>query len=182
MGERKHAGGSRVVGGRVSLILAVGGLASGLAAGWAAHDILVHSPYVSARMKADNERAKAERDAANTALKERIALEQKLAAMDAAFSERLADAAAETERLRSGLRDGSIRLRVHPSLCSSVPERDAPSPAGVDNAPPSGPDPDVRSAYLSLRSELTQAHAQLNACQQYVRDVQDWATPRTSEE
>lgn len=106
---------------------------------------------------------------ANEALAVRIAL------ADAAANEEQRKDDAEIERLRRGLNDGTLGLRIGSEAIAgtrdyTIPE--APKTSGVDNGPSGGFGAALGSDYIALRTGIARQRNQLKACQAYIRELQ----------
>ncbi|WP_396328484.1 lysis system i-spanin subunit Rz [Burkholderia anthina] len=112
--------------------------------------------------------------AANDALLAEQNMQHRLAALDASHSQEMKNAQAENDRLHRAVDDGRVRLRIAVQAAraaggNAVPG--GPGAAGVDDGTPAELAPSARRAYFTLRDALTKTQGQLEALQDYVRNV-----------
>ena len=75
----------------------------------------------------------------------------------------------EITTLRNSVSSGSVRLRIKAVCPAGVPKTG--TTASSANATSAELDPDARQNYYTLRSQLTQATAQINGLQAYIREI-----------
>lgn len=108
--------------------------------------------------------------ASQEAMRQQTRAINSLAELDRKYTDEIATAQLETDRLRTAVSNGERRLRVQAS-CPTSSDRlpDAPTAIGVDDA--TGPQLD-RSAernYFLLRDRITLATNQISALQDYIK-------------
>lgn len=111
------------------------------------------------------ERVQAERRATATAQADRDALTGQIALIDRTRTADLKRAQDETNRLRDGIRTGTIGLRVA-AICPAAPgvvPGAVPGP-GVDTGTAPRLTADAESAYTALRDGIEAQRVQLGAC------------------
>ncbi|EJC4103036.1 lysis protein [Salmonella enterica] len=90
------------------------------------------------------------------------------AALDAKYTQELADAKAESEKLRADLASGRRRLQLH-AVC--VPATAGNTAAtGTTDAAAARLTPDAERDYQRLRTEARDITAQVNGLQQYINE------------
>ncbi|ECI4647292.1 lysis protein [Salmonella enterica subsp. enterica serovar Ball] len=90
------------------------------------------------------------------------------AALDAKYTQELADAKAESETLRADLAAGRRRLQLH-AVCMSAATRDTTA-TGATDAATARLTPDAERHYQRLRTEARAVTAQVNGMQQYINE------------
>ncbi|ECC2869525.1 lysis protein [Salmonella enterica subsp. enterica] len=90
------------------------------------------------------------------------------AALDAKYTQELADAKAESEKLRADLASGRRRLQLH-AVCVSAAARDTTA-TGATNATAARLTPDAERDYQRLRTEARAVTAQVKGLQQYINE------------
>ncbi|HCL5308961.1 TPA: lysis protein [Salmonella enterica] len=90
------------------------------------------------------------------------------AALDAKYTQELADAKAESEKLRADLASGRRRLQLH-AVCMPAAARDTTA-TGATDAATARLTPDAERDYQRLRTEDRAVTAQVNGLQQYVNE------------
>ncbi|WP_322037998.1 lysis protein [Burkholderia cenocepacia] len=112
--------------------------------------------------------------AASAALIAQQNMQHQLAALDARHSQEMKNAQAENDRLRHAVDDGRVRLRIAVQAARAAGGNAVPGGAGapgVDDGTPAELAPSARRAYFALRDALTKAQGQIEALQDYVRNV-----------
>ncbi|ENU0826691.1 lysis system i-spanin subunit Rz [Salmonella enterica] len=89
------------------------------------------------------------------------------AALDAKYTQELADAKAESEKLRADLASGRRRLQLH-AVCMPAATRDTTT--GATDAATTRLTPDAERNYQRLRTESRAVTAQVNSLQQYINE------------
>ncbi|EMB0108818.1 lysis protein [Salmonella enterica] len=90
------------------------------------------------------------------------------AALDAKYTQELADAKAESEKLRADLASGRRRLQFH-AVCMPSAARDTTA-TGATDAATARLTPDAERNYQRLRTESIAVTAQVNGLQQYITE------------
>ncbi|EFP6507269.1 lysis protein [Salmonella enterica] len=90
------------------------------------------------------------------------------AALDAKYTQELADAKAESEKLRADLASGRRRLQLH-AVCMPAAARDTTA-TGATDAATARLTPDAERNYQRLRTESRAVTAQVNGLQQYINE------------
>lgn len=90
------------------------------------------------------------------------------AALDAKYTQELADAKAESEKLRADLAAGRRRLQLH-AVCMPVAARDTTA-TGATDAATARLTQDAKRNYQRLRTEARAVTAQVNGLQQYITE------------
>ncbi|ECA7614340.1 lysis protein [Salmonella enterica subsp. enterica serovar Stanley] len=90
------------------------------------------------------------------------------AAIDAKYTQELADAKAESEKLRADLAAGRRRLQLH-AVCMPTAARDTAA-TGATDAVTARLTPDAERDYQRLRTEARAVTAQVNDLQQYINE------------
>ncbi|ELC8786939.1 lysis protein [Salmonella enterica] len=125
-----------------------------------------HSSYEQAE-KARKE-AVALADARQQTIDDMKERQRQNAALDAKYTQELADAKAESEKLRADLASGRRRLQLH-AVC--VPAAAGHSTAtGATAAATARLTPDAEQNYQRLRTETRAVTAQVNGLQQYITE------------
>ncbi|ELK8445004.1 lysis protein [Salmonella enterica] len=90
------------------------------------------------------------------------------AALDAKYTKELADAKAESEKLRADLASGRRRLQLH-AVCMSATAGNTAT-TGTTDAAAARLTPDAERDYQRLRTEARSVTAQVNDLQQYINE------------
>ncbi|EAP4179091.1 lysis protein [Salmonella enterica subsp. enterica serovar Sundsvall] len=90
------------------------------------------------------------------------------AALDAKYTQELADAHAESEKLRADLTAGRRRLQLH-AVCMPATTRDTTA-TGATDAATARLTPDAERNYQRLRTESRAVTAQVKGLQQYINE------------
>lgn len=90
------------------------------------------------------------------------------AALDAKYTQELADAHAESEKLRTDLASGRRRLQLH-AVCMPAAARDTTA-TGATDAATARLTADAERNYQRLRTEARDTTAQVNGLQQYINE------------
>ncbi|EBN8660585.1 lysis protein [Salmonella enterica] len=90
------------------------------------------------------------------------------AALDAKYTQELADAKAESEKLRADLAAGRRRLQLH-AVCMPATARDTTT-SGATDAATARLTPDAERDYQRLRTEARDVTAQVKGLQQYITE------------
>ncbi|EAT8526780.1 lysis protein [Salmonella enterica] len=90
------------------------------------------------------------------------------AALDAKYTQELADAKAESEKLRADLASGRRRLQLH-AVCVSAAARDTTA-TGATNATAARLTPDAERDYQRLRTDARATTDQVEGLQQYITE------------
>ncbi|ENM1230360.1 lysis protein [Salmonella enterica] len=105
---------------------------------------------------------------ANETIRDMMLRQRQNAALDAKYTQELADAKAESEKLRADLASGRRRLQIH-AVC--VPAAAGHSTAtGATDAATARLTPDAERNYQRLRTESGAVTAQVNSLQQYITE------------
>ncbi len=105
---------------------------------------------------------------ANETISDMTLRQRQNAALDAKYTQELADAKAESEKLRADLASGRRRLQIH-AVC--VPAAAGHSTAtGATDAATARLTPDAERNYQRLRTESGAVTAQVNSLQQYITE------------
>ncbi|EEJ6098571.1 lysis protein [Salmonella enterica] len=90
------------------------------------------------------------------------------AALDAKYTQELADAKAESEKLRADLASGRRRLQLH-AVCMPATAGNTAA-TGATDATAARLTPDAERNYQRLRTEARAVTAQVNSLQQYITE------------
>lgn len=90
------------------------------------------------------------------------------AALDTKYTQELADAHAESEKLRADLAAGRRRLQLH-AVCMPAATRDTTA-TGATDAATARLTPDAERDYQRLRAEARAVTAQVKGLQQYINE------------
>ncbi|ENL6421595.1 lysis protein [Salmonella enterica] len=90
------------------------------------------------------------------------------AALDAKYTQELADAKAESEKLRTDLASGRRRLQLH-AVCMPATAGNTAT-TGATDATAARLTPDAERDYQRLRTETRAVTAQVNSLQQYITE------------
>ncbi|EGX5147790.1 lysis protein [Salmonella enterica] len=105
---------------------------------------------------------------ANETISDMTLRQRQNAALDAKYTQELADAKAESEKLRADLASGRRRLQLH-AVCMPAAARDTTA-TGATDAATARLTPDAERDYQRLRTESRAVTAQVNGLQQYVNE------------
>ncbi|EAP4933566.1 lysis protein [Salmonella enterica] len=125
-----------------------------------------HSQYTKAE-KARKEVASLA-DARQQTIDDMTERQRRNAALDAKYTQELADAKAESEKLRADLAAGRRRLQLH-AVCMPAAARDTAA-TGATNAVTARLTPDAERNYQRLRTQARDTTAQVNGLQQYINE------------
>ncbi|EGN5550012.1 lysis protein [Salmonella enterica] len=95
--------------------------------------------------------------------------QREVAALDAKYTQELADAKAENDALRGDVAAGRRRLHVN-ATCPAMPTGKSTSTARVDNAASPRLADSAQRDYFTLRERVTTMQKQLEGAQQYIRE------------
>ncbi|EAP0170042.1 lysis protein [Salmonella enterica] len=105
---------------------------------------------------------------ANETISDMTQRQRQNAALDAKYTQELADAKAESEKLRADLASGRRRLQLH-AVCMPAATRDTTT-TGATDAATARLTPDAERNYQRLRTESRAVTAQVNGLQQYINE------------
>ncbi|EAA4491104.1 lysis protein [Salmonella enterica subsp. houtenae] len=105
---------------------------------------------------------------ANETISDMTLRQRQNAALDAKYTQELADAKAESEKLRADLASGRRRLQLH-AVCMPAAARDTTA-TGATDAATARLTPDAERNYQRLRTESIAVTAQVNGLQQYITE------------
>lgn len=105
---------------------------------------------------------------ANETISDMTLRQRQNAALDAKYTQELADAKAESEKLRADLASGRRRLQLH-AVCMPVAAHDTTA-TGATDAATARLTPDAERNYQRLRTESIAVTAQVNGLQQYITE------------
>ncbi|EAA6839306.1 lysis protein [Salmonella enterica] len=105
---------------------------------------------------------------ANETISDMTRRQRQNAALDAKYTQELANAKAESEKLRADLAAGRRRLQLH-ATCMPAPARDTAA-TGATDAAAARLTPDAERDYQRLRTEAGVVIAQVNGLQQYINE------------
>ncbi|EDU0140387.1 lysis protein [Salmonella enterica] len=105
---------------------------------------------------------------ANETISDMTLRQRQNAALDAKYTQELADAKAESEKLRADLASGRRRLQLH-AVCMPAAARDTTA-TGATDAATARLTPDAERNYQRLRTESRAVTAQVNSLQQYINE------------
>ncbi|EKS2520638.1 lysis protein [Salmonella enterica] len=105
---------------------------------------------------------------ANETISDMTLRQRQNAALDAKYTQELADAKAESEKLRADLASGRRRLQLH-AVCMPAAARDTTT-TGATDAATARLTPDAERNYQRLRTESIAVTAQVNGLQQYITE------------
>ncbi|EKD5379856.1 lysis protein [Salmonella enterica subsp. enterica serovar Anatum] len=125
-----------------------------------------HSRYTRAE-KARKE-AVALADARQQTIDDMTQRQRDVAALDAKYTQELADANAESEKLRADLAAGRRRLQLH-AVCLSATAGNTATPGATDAAT-ARLTPDAERHYQRLRTDARTLTAQVEGLQQYITE------------
>ncbi|MVP71972.1 lysis protein [Salmonella enterica subsp. enterica serovar Bovismorbificans] len=105
---------------------------------------------------------------ANETISDMTLRQRQNAALDAKYTQELADAKAESEKLHADLASGRRRLQLH-AVCMPAAARDTTA-TGATDAATARLTPDAERNYQRLRTESRAVTAQVNGLQQYINE------------
>ncbi|EDN6659478.1 lysis protein [Salmonella enterica] len=105
---------------------------------------------------------------ANETITDMTKRQRQNAALDAKYTQELADAKAESEKLHADLASGRRRLQLH-AVCMPAAAHDTTA-TGATNATAARLTPDAERNYQRLRTESRAVTAQVNGLQQYINE------------
>ncbi|ECJ0799773.1 lysis protein [Salmonella enterica] len=105
---------------------------------------------------------------ANETISDMTQRQRQNAALDAKYTQELADAKAESEKLRADLSSGRRRLQLH-AVCMPATAGNTAA-TGATDAAAARLTPDAERDYQRLRTEATAVTAQVNDLQQYITE------------
>ncbi|EAP9511236.1 lysis protein [Salmonella enterica] len=105
---------------------------------------------------------------ANETISDMTQRQRQNAALDAKYTQELADAKAESEKLRADLASGRRRLQLH-AVCMPAAARDTTA-TGATDAATARLTADAERNYQRLRTESRAVTAQVNGLQQYINE------------
>ncbi|HGB0332447.1 TPA: lysis protein [Salmonella enterica subsp. enterica serovar Newport] len=105
---------------------------------------------------------------ANETISDMTLRQRQNAALDAKYTQELADAKAESEKLRADLASGRRWLQLH-AVCMPAAARDTTA-TGATDAATARLTPDAERNYQRLRTESIAVTAQVNGLQQYITE------------
>ncbi|EKG5741591.1 lysis protein [Salmonella enterica] len=105
---------------------------------------------------------------ANETISDMTLRQRQNAALDAKYTQELADAKAESEKLRADLASGRRRLQLH-AVCMPAAARDTTA-TGATDAATARLTADAERNYQRLRTESSAVTAQVNGLQQYITE------------
>ncbi|ECF6948121.1 lysis protein [Salmonella enterica] len=105
---------------------------------------------------------------ANETISDMTLRQRQNAALDAKYTQELADAKAESEKLRADLAAGRRRLQLH-AVCMPAAARDTTA-TGATDAATARLTTDAERNYQRLRTEARAVTAQVNGLQQYITE------------
>ncbi|HIB1566453.1 TPA: lysis protein [Salmonella enterica subsp. enterica serovar Muenchen] len=105
---------------------------------------------------------------ANETISDMTQRQRQNAALDAKYTQELADAKAESEKLRADLASGRRRLQLH-AVCMPPATRDTTA-TGTTDAATARLTPDAERDYQRLRTQARDTTAQVNGLQQYITE------------
>ncbi|EKO0755702.1 lysis protein [Salmonella enterica] len=105
---------------------------------------------------------------ANETISDMTLRQRQNAALDAKYTQELADAKAESEKLRADLASGRRRLQLH-AVCMPAAARDTTA-TGATDAATARLTPDAERNYQRIRTESIAVTAQVNGLQQYITE------------
>lgn len=125
-----------------------------------------HSQYT--RTEKARKEAVALADARQQTIDDMTQRQRQNAALDAKYTKELADAKAESEKLRADLASGRRRLQLH-AVCMSATAGNTAT-TGTTDATAARLTPDAERDYQRLRTEARSVTAQVNDLQQYINE------------
>ncbi|EFU6568946.1 lysis protein [Salmonella enterica] len=105
---------------------------------------------------------------ANATITDMQTRQRDVAALDAKYTQELADANAESEKLRADLAAGRRRLQLH-AVCLSATAGNTATPGATDAAT-ARLTPDAERHYQRLRTDARTLTAQVEGLQQYITE------------
>lgn len=125
-----------------------------------------HSSYT--RAEKARKKAVALADARQQTIDDMKERQRQNAALDAKYTQELADAKAESEKLRADLASGRRRLQLHATCLPAAKSNTATT--GATDAATARLTPDAERDYQRLRTEASAITAQVNGLQQYIKE------------
>ncbi|ECZ9743925.1 lysis protein [Salmonella enterica subsp. enterica serovar Telelkebir] len=122
----------------------------------------------AAKYKSQRDTATHSLNLANETISDMTLRQRQNAALDAKYTQELADAKAESEKLRADLASGRRRLQLH-AVCMPAAARDTTA-TGATDAATARLTPDAERNYQRLRTESRAVTAQVNGLQQYITE------------
>ncbi|EHL5405208.1 lysis protein [Salmonella enterica] len=120
------------------------------------------------RYKSQRDTATHSLNLANETISDMTLRQRQNAALDAKYTQELADAKAESEKLRADLASGRRRLQLH-AVCMPAAARDTTA-TGATDAATARLTTDAERNYQRLRTEARAVTAQVNGLQQYITE------------
>ncbi|EMD4740320.1 lysis protein [Salmonella enterica] len=105
---------------------------------------------------------------ANATIDDMQTRQRDVAALDAKYTQEIADAKAESEKLRADLASGRRRLQLH-AVCMPATAGNTAT-TGATDAAAARLTPDAERDYQRLRTEAGAVTAQVNGLQQYINE------------
>ncbi|EAS2066825.1 lysis protein [Salmonella enterica] len=105
---------------------------------------------------------------ANETISDMTQRQRQNAALDAKYTQEIADAKAESEKLRADLTSGRRRLQLH-AVCMPATAGNTAA-TGTTDATAARLTPDAERDYQRLRTEARSVTAQVNDLQQYINE------------
>ncbi|EBM9947271.1 lysis protein [Salmonella enterica] len=105
---------------------------------------------------------------ANETISDMTLRQRQIAALDAKYTQELADAKAESEKLRADLASGRRRLQLH-AVCMSATAGNTAA-TGTTDAAAARLTPDAERDYQRLRTEARATTHQVEGLQQYITE------------
>ncbi|EBQ9779255.1 lysis protein [Salmonella enterica subsp. enterica serovar Madelia] len=105
---------------------------------------------------------------ANATIDDMQTRQRDVAALDAKYTQEIADAKAESEKLRADLASGRRRLQLH-AVCMPATAGNTAT-TGATDAAAARLTPDAERDYQRLRTESKAVTAQVNSLQQYINE------------
>ncbi|EBY1552166.1 lysis protein [Salmonella enterica] len=125
-----------------------------------------HDRYT--RAEKARQKAVALADARQQAIDDMTQRQRQDAALDAKYTQELADAKTESEKLRADLASGRRRLQLY-AVCMPAPARDTAAPGATDAAT-ARLTPDAERHYQRLRTDARATTDQVKGLQQYINE------------
>lgn len=159
---------------RVWIVVAL--IAAAASGGWFVNGWRLSGDIEALKLAHAAEVIKAQKAGADAVLAEQAkynAREQERDAIDQQRTKELSDANEKLERIRAGVADGSIGLRIAATCTRTAPSvQGTTGPARVDDATAPELTPDARQNYLALRQGITTLTKQLEGLQDIIRSQQ----------
>ncbi|ECP0307318.1 lysis protein [Salmonella enterica] len=147
---------------RLDLITMALLVALSLALAWTAD----HYHGNAVKYKSQRDSATHSLELANATITEMTQRQRDVAALDAKYTQELADAHAESEKLRADLAAGRRRLQLH-AVCLPATAGNTATPGATDAAT-ARLTPDAERYYQRLRTDARTLTAQVEGLQQYI--------------